>query len=512
MKIKLPTHKPNKESTQPEWWNQSCSLQKSKKFHALKKFRSTNLEEDFLHYKIERNHFKSICKIKKKEFQQKRRAMLIEARNSPKEFWKTIKMSHRVSANKNEISNNDWINYFQTLFSSPDTQPEINHNHPLHNIVQDNNTDCLDLPITEIEIRQAISKLKSDRSGGPDGLCIEMFKSVTDDISQFLLLLFSDIYNTGVFPEDWCKSIISPIYKSGPVNNPENHRAIVLINCLCKIFITILTSRLTDWAETHNVIDESQAGFRKGYSTIDNIFSLQAIVHKYLCREGGRFYCIFIDFKRAFDSIQHASLWYSLERKGVSPNGKFLSIFRSMYSQLKSCVKVKDGLTQFFDCHIGTRQGCVSSPIIFSLFINDLVSYLKSECDRGIFVSDQIEDMIALMFADDVASFSDTVIRLQHQINCIQRFCESVGMSLNLLKTKIIVFRNGGILKQMEKWYYKGEIIDTVPFYKYLGVYFTPKLVWSKTKEVLAHQASKAVCRILQYQRHFGIFSPNDIF
>ena len=140
----------------------------------------------------------------------------------------------------------------------------------------------------------------------------------------------------------------------------------------------------------------------------------------------------------------------------------------------------------FFDCHIGTRQWRVSSPIIFSLFINDLVSYLKSECDRGIFINDQIEDMIALMFADDVASFNDTVIRLQLLINCIQRFCESVGMLLNLLKTKMIVFRNGGILKQMEKWYYKGKIIDTVPFYEYLGVYFTPKLVWSKTKELLA--------------------------
>ena len=57
--------------------------------------------------------------------------------------------------------------------------------------------------------------------------------------------------------------------------------------------------------------------------------------------------------------------------------------------------------------------------LCFSLFINDLVSYMKSECDKGIFVSDQIKDMIALMFADDVASFSDTVIRLQHQINCI---------------------------------------------------------------------------------------------
>ena len=90
----------------------------------------------------------------------------------------------------------------------------------------------------------------------------------------------------------------------------------------------------------------------------------------------------------------------------------------------------------------------MSSPIIFSLFINDLVSYLKSKCDRGIFVSEQIEDVFALMFADDVASLSDTIIRLQHQINCIERFYLSVGMHLNMLKTKIIVhvFRNGGIL------------------------------------------------------------------
>ena len=124
---------------------------------------------------------------------------------------------------------------------------------------------------------------------------------------------------------------------------------------------------------------------------------------------------------------------------------------------------------------MGSRQGCVNSPIIFSLFINDLVSFLKAECDRGIFVTDQI-DMIALMFADDVACFSDTIIRLQHQINCIHSFCESVGMSLNLLKTKIIVFRKGGILKQMDKWYYNGQSVDIVSFYNYFGGIFCSKI------------------------------------
>ena len=81
------------------------------------------------------------------------------------------------------------------------------------------------------------------------------------------------------------------------------------------------------------------------------------------------------------------------------------------------------------------------------------------------------------MFADDVAYFSDSIIRLQHQINCIQKFCETIGMSLNLLQTKIIVFRNGGIVKEIEHWFCQGEHIDMVSSYKSLGGYFTPKLI-----------------------------------
>ena len=75
--------------------------------------------------------------------------------------------------------------------------------------------------------------------------------------------------------------------------------------------MTVLTSRLTQWCEVtqwckeHNIIDESQDGFRRGYSTIDNIFTLQSIAQKYLSNSGGRFYCLFIDFSKAFDRIQH---------------------------------------------------------------------------------------------------------------------------------------------------------------------------------------------------------------
>ena len=82
-----------------------------------------------------------------------------------------------------------------------------------------------------------------------------------------------------------------------------------------------------------------------------------------------------------------------------------------MYNQLNDVIKVNNFLTHFFECTIGTRQGCVISPIIFDLFINDLVAYLWSETNSDSFISNDIEDLLALMFADDVSCFSDTVIR-----------------------------------------------------------------------------------------------------
>ena len=109
-----------------------------------------------------------------------------------------------------------------------------------------------------------------------------------------------------------------------------------------------------------------------------------------------------------------------------------------MYKQLKSCVKVENSLSEFFRCTIGTMQGCISSPILFCLFINDLVAYLRTECNNnnGIFVTNDIESLLALMFADDVSCFSDTVIRLQKMIDLIGQFCKSVGMEINLKKNK----------------------------------------------------------------------------
>ena len=85
-----------------------------------------------------------------------------------------------------------------------------------------------------------------------------------------------------------------------------------------------------------------QLGFRKQYSIIDNTFILQSLTQQYLSKKWGRFYCLFIDFEKAFDYVNHDRLWDSLQRRGIS--GQFLKIFKSMYQQLSFNVKISDSV------------------------------------------------------------------------------------------------------------------------------------------------------------------------
>jgi len=97
----------------------------------------------------------------------------------------------------------------------------------------------------------------------------------------------------------------------------NNYRAISLINSLCKICVHVLTKRLTNWCEDNSVIDESQAGFRSPYSTVDNIFTLNGIIQTYFRKRKGRCYVFYIDCLKAFDGCIHTELWSCLSRHGV---------------------------------------------------------------------------------------------------------------------------------------------------------------------------------------------------
>ena len=98
------------------------------------------------------------------------------------------------------------------------------------------------------------------------------------------------------------------------------------------------------------------------------------------------------------------------------------------------------------------------SPLLFILYVNKLIDMCKCSGNNGLFVDEQFQSVCALLYADDMTQMSDLVGHLQKLIDCLSEYCHDWGMSVNFNKTKVVVFRNEGIIKQIEKWYLQGHL------------------------------------------------------
>ena len=277
----------SRNSSNPKWWDNDCNAAKRNKMLTLRTFRLSNNRNDLQTYKTCKNRFKSLCKGKKLNYQRKKRNDLINNRKDPKQFWGIIKSSCTKCHSNGSISSHEWFKYFKNLLNLEKKESENFNENILQNLVLNNNCDDLNVQITDDEIIRSVNSLKNQKSPGPDGICAEMYKHTLNDTLPYLNKLFNEIFDSSIVPKEWCYSIITPIHKKGSLSNPNNYRGISLIDCICKIFVTILITRLSNWCDECNIIDEAQAGFRKHYSTIDNSFILMSLTQKYLSKKKG---------------------------------------------------------------------------------------------------------------------------------------------------------------------------------------------------------------------------------
>lgn len=137
----------------------------------------------------------------------------------------------------------------------------------------------LNTKFTEQEIREAVSKLKSDKAAGIYEVLHEYIKSTGNIFMPIYVSLFNKILDSGIFPEDWTLGLIVLIFKKkGNIDDCNNYRGITLLSGLGKLFTNILNTRLTNSCENGSILNENQAGFRKNYSTTDHIFVLKYII------------------------------------------------------------------------------------------------------------------------------------------------------------------------------------------------------------------------------------------
>lgn len=149
--------------------------------------------------------------------------------------------------------------------------------------------------------------------------------------------------------------------KKGDKNNPANHRGITLISSFAKLFTVIINERLKKWTVEYDVISHAQFGFKSNIGMVDAIFLLYNFIQKQLKQK--KMYCCFIDLKPCFDSVYRNGLWVKLLKTGV--DGNLFNVIRSIYNEVKLCVRHFNTLSDLFNCEVGLLQRKILSPSLF---------------------------------------------------------------------------------------------------------------------------------------------------
>lgn len=252
-------------------------------------------------------------------------------------------------------------------------------------------------------------------------------------------------------------------------------------------------------------------GFRSKHSTIDHIYLLKCIIDIFLAT-GRKLYAVFVDYAKAFDTVWRAGLWHKLIKWGV--NGKVLRVIQNLYSGIKSQVLINGCVSEYFSCNTGVRQGENLSPLLFSLYVNDLEEFLHDQGCSPINVcnNDDIDvqelnnrlKLLVVMYADDTATVSETSEGLQAALNALDEYCDTWKLKINKSKTKVVIFSKRKVIRR-QVFTINDVELEKVDSFKYLGIVFNHNGSFLKCKKHVFENGQRAMWCLLKKCRKLSL-------
>ncbi|UYV78012.1 hypothetical protein LAZ67_15003191 [Cordylochernes scorpioides] len=477
------------------WYDKDCYIMKKTTKVSLQRCRNSNNIHDRQKYIEARREYFKLLQRKRDEFNKDKNERIKNAKD-PKSFWNAIASFRKKPIIQGEIDIKEWFLFYKNLLNKENKEATFTVNQMIGWKDPD-----LDAEITLEEIHDVVKKLANGKAVGLDGIPNELLKNLPIPTLNKLKNLFNKIMSTEKYPQLWTNSIVHPIYKSGDKNNPTNYRGIALCSNISKLFTTILRNRLNNWIEKRMIILENQAGFRKNRSCTDHIILLNSLIQLSLRRKRGKLYVFFVDLTKAFDTVPHDLLWQKLHKMGIS--NKFVMLIKNFYQEAKITIRWKGQYSNNVKINSGVLQGESLSPLLFILYMADLIELYNNSALTGFHLPD-FGVLHLLMYADDIAIIGESKINLQIKINLLKSYLDKNKLVLNENKSKIIVFRNGGRPARHENWYWGDTPLTVASNITYLGYPFTSTINSKKVAlfyKAKANTAINATIRLIKKEK-----------
>ena len=329
----------------------------------------------------------------------------------------------------------NWRKHFSGLLGQPPSVPDANI--PIRNIHPPLNIDTGPFSLEELQL--AKKQIVEGKAHGDDSISPEVMKRV--DIDDIILKFCNDALCDGQIPDQWKLSNIIPVPKKGDLTKTDNYRGISLTSIVSKTLNRMLLNRIKPSLE--EVLRDNQNGFRPGRSTTSHILALRRIIEGAKAKNL-KATMVFIDFKKAFDSVHRGLLTKILKAYGIPEI--LVELIAEMYTGTMAKVITADGITEAFDILAGVLQGDTLAPYLFIIVIDYIMTVAIDDEDseygftlrpaRSRRIGSQ--KLADVEFADDVALITDTIEGAKLLLDRLEIAAQSLGLVMNCSKTKFM--------------------------------------------------------------------------